>query len=143
MKVLFLDIDGVMCVDGVNIDSGRLLLLKRIVDHTDASIVLSSEWRKDASGLTEVAKALSKVGLQLYDITPNFGDVTDGVRPLEVLDWLDNSANITGWVVIDDFNLLEEQMGDALKDNFVRTNEKHGLQESDATQAIEKLNAFG
>ena len=57
MKVIFLDIDGVLNSrrydakrdknGNTNIDETRLPLVKRIVDATGARIVLSSSWRND------------------------------------------------------------------------------------------------
>ena len=54
-KIIFLDIDGVLNSvkydrertekDG-NIDETRMVLLKELVDGTNAEIVLSSSWRK-------------------------------------------------------------------------------------------------
>ena len=54
MKVIFLDFDGVLNSDTYYeehnwsapfIDESRLVLLKRIVDATDAKIVLSTSWK--------------------------------------------------------------------------------------------------
>ena len=56
MKVIFLDIDGVLNEDttptrtqscALFIDQEKLLRLKRIIDATQAKIVLSSTWRYD------------------------------------------------------------------------------------------------
>lgn len=56
MKVIFLDIDGVLNSrtydrkrnwnEQTDIDETRLPLIKEIVDATDAKIVLSSTWRQ-------------------------------------------------------------------------------------------------
>ena len=53
MKVIFLDVDGVLntkysksrCGRFIGIDKDKVAQLKRIVDETDAEIVLSSTWR--------------------------------------------------------------------------------------------------
>jgi hypothetical protein len=44
MNIIFLDIDGVICL-GREIDQECLKNLKAIVDVTSARIVLSSSWR--------------------------------------------------------------------------------------------------
>ena len=53
MKVIFLDVDGVLncqkteakCRGFIGVDSKKVKLLKKIVDATDAKIVLSSSWK--------------------------------------------------------------------------------------------------
>ena len=84
MKVIFLDVDGVLIhnesLDGVNlhIDEENVKVLKEIVDKTDAKIVLSSAWRKeynkDLPGKKNRYKVLENIlnrnALQIYDRTP-------------------------------------------------------------------------
>jgi hypothetical protein len=86
-KYIFLDIDGVLntlngnykrfC--GVNIIEEKLLLLKRLVDATNAEIVLSSSWRNYPTSREDVKKVLGAVGLSYKDCTPDFeGEKTRG-----------------------------------------------------------------
>ena len=84
MKVIFLDVDGVLIhnesLDGINlhIDEENVKTLKEIVDKTDAKIVLSSSWRKeynnDLPGKRNRYKVLENIlnrnGLEIYDRTP-------------------------------------------------------------------------
>ena len=97
MKVIFLDIDGVLNTEQtfidihnewkvtgnrrIEIDEFRVQFLKRIVEETNAKIVLSSSWKifykkennilipefKAAIQLNEI---LNKYNLEIYDITP-------------------------------------------------------------------------
>ncbi len=87
MKVIFLDIDGVLnsyaydrqrAPDDGNIDATRLELLKLLIDKTEAKIVLTSSWREhwdkepckcDEKG-AELADTFEKAGLGIYDKTP-------------------------------------------------------------------------
>ena len=90
MKVIFLDIDGVLngeksrtrCAGYIGIDSDKLLRLKRIVEQTGAKIVLISTWKTGWQKLVackrlqdELANYLDrrfkKFGLEVYDKTPN------------------------------------------------------------------------
>ena len=84
MKVIFLDVDGVLIhdesLDGINlhIDEEKIKILKEIVEKTDSKIVLSSAWRKeynrDLPGKRNRYKVLENIlnrnGLQIYDRTP-------------------------------------------------------------------------
>ena len=76
MKVIFLDVDGVLnsAQDGYSIrlrTDSHLKLLQRIVQETGAKLVLSSSWR---IGFTPASKNLlarfREYGLELMDCTP-------------------------------------------------------------------------
>ncbi len=69
MKIIFLDIDGVLnsrqydaergTAEG-NIDVSRLLLLKQLIDQTGAKIVLTSSWRRHWDPVGSVWTRLEK-----------------------------------------------------------------------------------
>ncbi|MDE7380098.1 MAG: hypothetical protein K2N14_03500, partial [Clostridia bacterium] len=91
MKIIFLDIDGVLNslkYDAsrdkrklTNIDETRLPILKSIVEKTGAKIVLSSTWReywdKDPRICRKagvyINETFAKYGLEVYDKTPYLG----------------------------------------------------------------------
>ncbi|MDE6189696.1 MAG: hypothetical protein K2G37_05375, partial [Clostridia bacterium] len=94
MKIIFLDIDGVLnsrAYDRLrdwnilsDIDETRLPLLKKLVDTTGAKIVLSSTWRAhwnedpnlcDEDGMY-INKTFAKYGLFVYSRTPLHRDYT-------------------------------------------------------------------
>ncbi len=94
MKVIFLDIDGVMNDEDTimkiihehpevhNEDDPsieHLNVLKEIVDATGADIVLSSAWRIGLNPTARVMDALAKVGLYLRSVTPD-GVPADVIR---------------------------------------------------------------
>lgn len=115
MKIIFLDIDGVLnsrqydaergTAEG-NIDVSRLLLLKQLVDQTGAKIVLTSSWRChwDPVGecTDEIGKALEntfgRFGICLYDKTPEL----ENDRSKEINEWLTMNRDVNAFVVIDD-----------------------------------------
>jgi hypothetical protein len=86
MKVIFLDIDGVMnCQEEmlamleqnpkvhsrVDLPSpAKCKLLKQLVDETGAEIVLSSSWRCSLNGIQEVMDSLKPYNLSLVGVTP-------------------------------------------------------------------------
>jgi len=155
MKVIFLDIDGVLNSraydrkrnrdEQTDIDETRLPLVKEIVTATGAKIVLSSTWRehwaKDPHICRDdgvyINKTFAKYELEIYDKTPDLG--MDFDRPDEIKAWLDSSQeSIESFVIIDDYRYA----WGSLSDNFVKTNPNFGLglEEEHVQNAIEILN---
>ena len=103
MKVIFLDIDGVLnCKKTPNprkfpyvVDKRLLVRFKRLLEKTGAKVVLSSTWRYDPAGLFS-AKHWS---IPFIDITP---DMPKRPRRDEILAWLKKHPRVTRFVVIDD-----------------------------------------
>lgn len=94
MKVIFLDVDGVLnsnrrCFEiseGEYLDEEKVKLLSKIILETGAAVVLHSGWRfwfnealepmrKEASDFSSL---FGKYGIRLYDKTPDFS--TDQIR---------------------------------------------------------------
>ena len=158
MKVIFLDVDGVLNSEVSreqernNFDNWmehevsemHVNNLKKIVDATGAQIVLSSSWRFDhpkATGRDFIVDPLMKVldrklkavGLDIIDVTP---DLRGKIRGAEIQDWLDRHSEVERFVILDDdVDMMEEQ-----KPFFVNTTFKNGLTEEMANKAIEILN---
>lgn len=126
MKVIFLDIDGVLNCSAyrrqklrqgdysVTIESQKLQRLKSLVMKTGATIVLSSSWRKywmregsiDGAGkIIEATFALE--GLSIADKTPV---LENGSRSLEIEQWLKDKGYIEQYVILDDNDFLWSKM---------------------------------
>lgn len=139
-KVVFLDIDGVLCLDGSNLDAHRLANLKKILtEGTD--IVLSSTWRLYPKFVKQIHDTFDLVGIKHpIDHTPDLNN-----RGVEILEWLDNHPEVTHWVILDDFNIAKYEFRSEDKpriiDHFVLTVFEHGLTEAKTEEAIQKLNA--
>lgn len=151
MKVIFLDIDGVLngnCYTpennnaGVLIDNARLKLIKQIVDATDAKLVLSSSWKEhweiDTDKCDETGKEMNSSfadeGLSIYDKTTTH----QGNRKKEIIEWMKTHSDVKNFVVIDDSPFEE----DDLKDHFVLTSQiRYGIDEDDVKKAIMILNS--
>lgn len=150
MKVIFLDFDGVLnsskyllrCeAHGVAIDPSRMILLKQIVDATNAKIVLSTSWREhwsknsrecDSIGVL-INDIFSKYGLLIWDKTPEL----HARREKEIKSWLDKHPEVKNFVVLDD-RLLS---ADYLNGHFIKTsNYFDGLDEEDVQKVIAILN---
>lgn len=153
MKIVFLDIDGVLNstqFDRIrtnkqgNIDETRLPLLKQLVDETQAQIVLSSSWRKhwnkyenlcDIIG-REINELFDKYGLCIYDKTPVS---PNNDRSEEIRMWLKEHNSSEQFVILDD---IAFGWGADLQDHLVRTNSRigRGLEPKHILQATELLN---
>ena len=149
MKVIFLDIDGVLNCDrylienrcrGIGIDPTRMLLVADIVRASGAKIVLTTSWRAhwsedpcecDAMG-REINEAFAAQGLSVYGKTPRLGYN----REEEIKAWLEENPEVTRFVIIDDMWLQDDE----LDDYFIRTSGyRGGLCEDEALAAIELL----
>ncbi len=131
MKVLFLDIDGVLNSTRTNIANGgypmelhhtaafdwtSIKLIQRLCDTGGIQVVLSSAWRLWNTP-AEVSKAF---GLPIIDRT---GGGAGGLRGDEIQAWLDEHPEVTHYAILDDTpDMLESQQG-----NFVHTSPQDGL----------------
>ena len=105
MKVLFLDIDGVLNCDTTPnsrkfpyvVDEKLLKRLHKILDATDAKVVLSSTWRCDPVGRL----AAKHFGVPYIDVCP---DEPEDARGTEMDTWLSRHPEVTRYIVLDDKN---------------------------------------
>lgn len=103
MKVIFLDIDGVLNCDKTPnprkfpyiVDKKLLARFKKLVDRTGAKVVLSSTWRCDPVGLF----AAKHWGVPFIDVCP---DKPRSPRRREIISWLADHPRVTRFAVIDD-----------------------------------------
>lgn len=110
MKIIFLDLDGVLnnWYHPDLIDPKNVLVLKKIIKLTNAKIVLTTsnkypfqrEKIKNIKGsyLEKYIKILQNNGLSIYDLTP----YVEENRSLEIKAYLKSNPNITDFVIIDD-----------------------------------------
>jgi hypothetical protein len=103
MKVIFLDIDGVLNCKGTPnprqfpfiVDPALLQRLRRLLDVTGAEVVLSSNWRFDPVGML----AVKYYKVPFADTTPDEGS---SPRCQVILDWLRAHPKVERFIVIDD-----------------------------------------
>ena len=132
MKVLFLDIDGVVNNKSTEkkfrklmaIDPAMVALVQRIVQNTGCEIVLSSFWRLFQNG-REVERKVCRFA----DITA----ILHAPRGYEIKVWLTQHPQIEHYAILDDAgSILPEQRA-----NFFQTRWETGLTE-DIALAVEK-----
>ena len=119
-KVLFLDIDGVLCTFRAHFAYGRGLLLKvwdptscqlihRLCEKFDLKIVVSSNWKNDP----ELPEYLHKYDLSsfLHPDSKIPTVLTATLRGQEVKAWLDKHPEVIEYIIVDDdSDFLEDQM---------------------------------
>lgn len=138
MKIIFLDIDGVLNTHksigrfGFDfIDHILVALVARIIEETQAKIVLSSTWRIDEKDRTTVSNALIEYGLEIHDLTPV---MYQEQRRVEIRAWLDQNH-------VERFAILDDDPGAEIEGSFFKTDENLGLTVKIAEEVIRHLNA--
>ena len=153
MKVIFLDIDGVLnnqnhilklfnllgreqyftilsALHGQLFDYGSCLLLQELIIKLDLKVILSSTWRYNVNSKDLIKKY---AGIEILDSTPI---LSSGIRGEEIQQYLDNHKEIINYVILDDdSDMLESQMK-----HFVKIDSKVGLTIKEIIQCEEILN---
>lgn len=139
IKVLFLDIDGVVNRrENFNPANGRSLypidrycafLVGKIKLDTGCEVVLSSSWRHHPDGVEAVEKDV----VPIIDITPTLR----GIRGTEIQKWLDEHPEVERYAILDD----DSDMLVSQAPNFFKTTFEDGLTKEIADAVTEHLNA--
>lgn len=139
MKIIFLDIDGVLnsnrsCValggmpwpgdhkdrDWHFFDPVAVGLLRRACEKTGACCVLSSSWRMLLS-VSDIGDLAECLGVKIIGQTR--GSRGPEVRGEQIAEWVELHPEVTAWAILDDdADMLPEQL-----DRFVRTNFSEGF----------------
>lgn len=135
MKVVFLDIDGVLNSEeyALSLGKGGMLginpeavkILDRILEATGAKLVISSSWRGSSDLLADIR---SNVG-EYIGITPRLS----GIRGSEVKAWLDDNP-------VDRYAILDDDSDFYKYQPLFKTTWKKGLTNEIADKVIEYLN---
>ena len=144
-RVIFLDVDGVlnngswameMYDKGIRTYRDDILYepalerLKRIVDATDAQIVVSSSWRQIPTAYKHLQEWLEMYGMKVADITPYVG----GCRGDDITAWFNRNPGEGSYVILDDEDDMDGHM-----DHLVQTDFDVGLIDEDCERAISLL----
>ena len=154
-KIIFLDFDGVLNTEyyqgllqfqgkqwqdqyGAFFDPRAVRQLKRVIDTTDADIVVESSWKYlGLEAMQELWRVRNLPG-RVIDITPSLTD--NASKGEEIAAWLSEHATLdTRYVIIDD----EYVVLDAQIPFFIWTNPYEGLTEEQADRAMLILNSLG
>ena len=132
MKVIFLDVDGVLNSDeyfdkirnldiqGIEreVDIEKIKLLKKGIDKTGAKVVLSSSWR-----YTKYAQYLKEL-LSNYDIYVDSTPFIENERGLEIKKWLSDNQDVEDFVILDDE--IFDSYDESLIKNLIKTSNGNG-----------------
>ena len=150
-KIIFLDFDGVLNTEhyqgllqyqgkpwqdeyGAFFDPKAVKQLKRIIDATDADIVVESSWKYlGLDAMKELWEVRNLPGT-IIDITPSLLGKNKGV---EIASWLSKYAkqDIRYVIIDDEYVILDSQLP-----HFILTNPYEGISEEQANRAISMLN---
>lgn len=153
MKVIFLDVDGVLNsndyieytsknnVKGIleEIDPKKIDMLKQVLNITGAKIVVSSSWR-NIRKFEKLRELFFLYGIRLDEKTPLIGNN----RGLEIKQYLKEHANIEQYIILDDevFDSFDEELTNNLiltKEDQNDTSYGEGLQLRHINQIIERF----
>lgn len=141
MKIIFLDIDGVLrnkkCKgnDAESLSSDNLYCLKQIVNRTNAEIVVTSTWRKYPLAFAKFKCRLrDECELEIFSKTIDFGGWLES-RPVEIKEWLSGFLDVENYVVLDDHDMSKD-----FGENFILIDENLGLTPQSVDRAVKILN---
>ena len=139
MKVLFLDVDGVLNnfdlirANGFDyIDDSMVRVLGGVVRQTEADIVLSSFWRLDPKDRSLVDAALKRHGMFVSDRTPSM----PGPRAGEISTWLRMNPEVERYAILDD----DDEAGIDMEHSFFQTDAEIGITAQIADRIVSHLN---
>ena len=140
MKLIFLDIDGVLNAKGkgepfaCEMDGDKIENLNYIVGASGASVVLSSSWRLTA--FDDVCQRLAEHGIRVIGKTPAFGGNNRAKEILSCLEDLDGlDGGVEAFVILDD----QAVRWGKLQSHLVRTVPTRGLTQANAEKALKIL----
>jgi hypothetical protein len=151
MKILFLDIDGVLndntfnaAAESSTLDPAAVARLNQVLRTTGAKLVLSSSWRylilDRAMTLQGFEYLLRTHGLDKGCLIGLTGPDEEGPgRAAQIQRWLADNGRITDWAVLDDAAL---DLGE-VRWRHVRPDRGAGLSDADAAQLIAILTRPG
>lgn len=155
MKVIFLDVDGVLnyrgCKEMFNglygVDEDRLDKLAEIAHSTSAAIVLTSTWKQLWDNQPVNSTSLDPMALYLVNKLKSRGlrltDRTEEKDPHQrghgIKAWLRKVPNIESWVVLDD-EVFPDYKECEITKRFIHTSFEHGLTDKHVEKAIKILN---
>ncbi len=156
MKLIFLDVDGVLNYGGckarsttgcLGVEEEKLQLLKRIVDETGAEVVLTSTWKMSWSRQDRIEDIEYEDGRYLEEKMRNFGirlldkttDPSWEERGRGILNFIDQLCiPVETFIIIDDESFDFKSVG--IYDKFVKTSFVDGLLPEHVERAVSILN---
>lgn len=165
MKVIFLDVDGVLNDDATfqqnfilwktlnqrekanaQLQPHLIERLRCLVLETSAGIVISSSWRRTAWRLEALQERLRIEGMPILGCTPFASEAADILglpygmssypgRDIEIEAWLRKHPEVTHYVIFDDQDIHTHGRKSPVHEHWIRTVEALGLTDADIEKA--------
>ena len=134
MKIIFMDVDGVLNTLEGTVNPKLVAIFRNILTNIDAKVVLSSSWKN-----YEASRNIIKMSVcDFIDCTPQVlieGRDSTQRRGMEIQAWIDKHPDVEKYAIIDDTGwILEHQLP-----NFFKTLGSIGLTQEIAEKVIEHL----
>jgi hypothetical protein len=135
-----------------NFDKKSVEVLNRIIEQTDAEIVVSSDWKLHAT-LEELQELYREYGVskspiavtgKLEEIDPDSAGLfrwkgwLERSRCIEIQDWLKNNE-VDTWVAVDDLNMSDEYLRPGLTNFVLTARSSEGIKQSGIEEKIIKI----
>ena len=152
IKVIFLDVDGVLNFHGSSFefDFNCLNNLSKIVNTTQSKIIISSTYKLSSDSFNRLWNELEKFNIKQsifsidnFKYTPDLCDsgLDRSDEIIASINSLANFYNIVSWIAIDDGNLLNNEVNKIiLEKHFYKINSKFGLTDLDSNNIINLIN---
>lgn len=170
MKVIFLDVDGVLIHDNYknketcHVDEEKIKIIKKIAEETDSKIVITSTWREpyiDGTNINKpeynlLTKMLKKENMEIYDKTPVHKLKFLNTEEYELFKYKIKSrfhpittraGEIYTWLEKnkpESFLIIDDEESEweyfGLEKNLIETSNDNGITETDIEKAINILN---
>ena len=150
MKILFLDVDGVLNRCGMSsqgLEEDKCELLSKICQRTGCVIVVSSTWRWIDHAYERLQRMFHEYGIPHIGKTEVMSEPTgkfrsDGAaitkacpRHVEITEWLSRHPDVTSYAIVDDDPDADDQSG-----RYVATRSYVGLGFAEAEKLVFILN---
>ena len=123
----------------MGIAGARVKRLAKIIETTQAKIVLVSSWKRHYERQDQVGKYLGnklrKENLAIYDTTLRYEHWSN--RGEQILNWLADHQDIKNWIVLDDE--IFDDYDETVMGHLVKTSWETGLTDELTDKAIEML----
>jgi HAD domain in Swiss Army Knife RNA repair proteins len=152
LKVLFLDIDGVL-LPFPNIEDHNALFprstvqaLQYLLQETGAELVLSSTWRVRQDFVHDIIECLQHYGVQIEQFYGITDPTMHSERQWEIAKWLSDHHHHSPvdkivWLALDDENLLDGDANQKYRNLFeghvIQTKSDKGLTMDDVKKGLE------
>ena len=145
MKIIFLDIDGVLnSANGKepyisDMEEEKLKLLKKLIDESRSSgIVITSDRRYSEIDMKNKTQAFNEYGILIIGELrkPNLDDLEDN-RGKQIMDYLSSNESIDRIVILDD---NDDGISNLFKEEFILVNRFFGFNQNIYEKALLLLN---